>query len=397
MTAGAHPRGTYPVEGAPIEWRTLFDGISEAVMVAGLDYRISLVNRAMCEFAGLAEAEMLGRRCHEVVHGASEPVPACPTRQMLELGSTCATIVPIGDRICEVAVSPGGDSLETGVFVHVLRDITRYVLAEERVKEANHILEATVEARTDELRTLVRSLEAAGAASDSFLANMSHELRTPLNSIIGFSGVLLSGLAGELSEEQRKQIAAINASGRHLLAIIEDMLDLSRIRAGELRFEQEAVDLAALTGECVESVRLLAEERGLGLRFESAEGSVPVMSDTTRVRQIVLNLLSNAVKFTETGLITVGCELTTDGAEVSVSDTGCGIAAAQIELVFDEFFQAKSARAGKPKGTGLGLAVSRRLARMLGGDVTVVSEPGVGSTFTLRLPREHSPLDSADA
>ncbi|GAV31898.1 signal transduction histidine kinase [Coriobacteriaceae bacterium EMTCatB1] len=216
---------------------------------------------------------------------------------------------------------------------------------------------------------------------------MSHELRTPLNSVIGFTQLMLQGLAGPLTEEQRKQLEMVNASGHHLLSLVNDLLDLSRIEAGAVVLQREPIDVAALVAEAVDAVRATADAKGLALEAEVPEPAPPLVSDCTRVKQILLNLLSNAVKFTESG--TVRIAVSQDGhrtVSFAVSDTGPGIPKEDLERIFDEFVQLDAAEG--VRGTGLGLPIARRLAIALGGTLTVKSTVGRGSTFVLTLPQE---------
>ena len=255
----------------------------------------------------------------------------------------------------------------------------------EELMTANDVLQAT----SDELADANRQLTSANEAKSRFLRAMSHELRTPLNSIIGFSGLMLSGLTGELNEEQRRQLEMIDQSGRHLLALINDILDLSRIEAGRVQVEIDPFDLEKLVGELVESVRPESERKGLSLDLEIADGLnlSAFHSDSMRVGQILLNLLGNAVKFTDRGGISVRVRmLGTDTLGVSVIDTGPGIRSQDHDRIFGEFVQAIGPSAPDKEGTGLGLAISRRLAELLGGSILLRSRVGHGSTFTIVLP-----------
>jgi len=249
-----------------------------------------------------------------------------------------------------------------------------------------------------ELRLAKEQAESADRLKSSFLATMSHELRTPLNSIIGFTGILLQGLAGELNAEQSRQLGMVRASAEHLLALINDVLDVSRIEAGGLDVEREPVDLEEVIGTAIEAMRPAAERKSLVLLREVEVRDPVLESDARRVRQIVLNLLSNAVKFTATGTVTV--RLREEGAtlRLEVADTGPGIAPEDLDQLFQPFRQLDlrgSARGHE--GTGLGLALSRRLARLLGGELVARSRLGQGSTFTLLLPRraEEAAMDQA--
>jgi signal transduction histidine kinase len=251
-------------------------------------------------------------------------------------------------------------------------------------------LEKTVEARTAELMRLNRELEDATVAKSEFLASMSHELRTPLNSIIGFSGIMLQGLAGEVPVEQRKQIGMINNAGKNLLGLINDILDLSKVEAGHMDVVPSHFDIGEMVSEAAESVRPLADERGPKLSCGLQGKDTQAYTDPDRLRQVLLNLVGNAVKFTNTGGVSVVADVTDAVTlSVSVTDSGLGISAEDLERIFDEFTQASAPPT--TKGTGLGLAISRRMAALLGGTVTVESEPGSGSTFVVTIPRVWHP------
>jgi signal transduction histidine kinase len=231
-----------------------------------------------------------------------------------------------------------------------------------------------------------QQLEAASRHKSEFLANMSHELRTPLNAIIGFSEVLSEGMFGELNDKQAEYLTDILESGRHLLALINDILDLSKIEAGRMELDAAEFDLPG----AIETTLLLMRERAgrKGIQVERAigEGLAVVCADERKVKQVLLNLLSNAVKFTpEGGRIDVRAEARDGMAEISVTDTGVGIAAEDQAAVFEEFRQV-GASAKRVEGTGLGLALARRFVELHGGRIWLTSELGVGSTFAFTIP-----------
>jgi signal transduction histidine kinase len=238
-----------------------------------------------------------------------------------------------------------------------------------------------------EIEIKSRELETASRHKSEFLANMSHELRTPLNAIIGFSEVLGERLFGELNAKQSEYVTDIAESGRHLLALINDILDLSKIEAGRMELEAGEVELAKAIAQTLSLVRERAERRGIALSSAVDDAIGVVRADARKVKQVLLNLLSNALKFTpEGGRIDVRAVAFDDRVEVSVADTGVGIAAEDQEAVFEEFRQV-GASASRVEGTGLGLAISRRFIELHGGRMWLVSAPGKGSTFAFSLPR----------
>jgi signal transduction histidine kinase len=232
--------------------------------------------------------------------------------------------------------------------------------------------------------------EEANQVKAAFLATMSHELRTPLNAIMGYTGLLDAEIAGPLTIGQRQQTGRIETATRHLLQIIEEILTFSRIEAGREEVHLESVDFVPIVVETCKLVEPLATQKALDFSCHTPDRSIGI-TDPGKLRQILLNLLSNAIKFTDRGEVRLDVSVTRDEITFEIRDTGIGIDAAQQQRVFDPFHQVDRMKAQSFGGTGLGLSVSRELARLLGGDITVESEPGVGSTFTLRLPRVSEP------
>jgi signal transduction histidine kinase/ActR/RegA family two-component response regulator len=246
------------------------------------------------------------------------------------------------------------------------------------------------ERAAEALREAKEAAESASRSKSTFLANMSHELRTPLTGIIGYSELLQKDVERSGQAELLHDLLRIHKAGNHLLAIINDILDLSKIEANKMAIYTERFDVATLLKDVVTTARPLIEQNQNTIEVELSDDLGTMHSDSTKVRQILLNLLSNAGKFTDQGHITVQAtragSISDEWMCISVTDTGIGISAEQIERLFAEFTQADPSTTRKYGGTGLGLALSRRLCRLLGGDVTVTSSLGYGSTFTVRLP-----------
>ncbi len=248
-----------------------------------------------------------------------------------------------------------------------------------------------------ELEEKGRQLEAASHHKSEFLANMSHELRTPLNAIIGFSEVLHERMFGELNDKQAEYVQDVLASGRHLLSLINDILDLSKVEAGRMELELSRFDLPSVLESTATLVRQRAARRGLLLDLSVDERLDEIVADERKVRQIALNLLSNAVKFTpEGGRITLTATPTDGAVRIAVSDTGVGIALEDQAAVFEEFRQVGGDAASKQEGTGLGLTLTKRFVELHGGRISVESELGKGSTFTFTLPVRPAGVVSSD-
>jgi PAS domain S-box-containing protein len=237
---------------------------------------------------------------------------------------------------------------------------------------------------------LFQAAASANRAKSEFLASMSHELRTPLNAILGYTSLLAEGITGPIIPAQQEQLLRIRASATHLLGLIDEVLSFSRLEAGREQLSMHDVDVAAVLDEAAALVRPMAAAKQLPLEIQPPDatgGPLRLRSDVLKLRQILVNLLTNAVKFTDHGSVTLSAHAEGDDVVFTVTDTGIGIPASHLEHVFDAFWQVEQAASRRVGGTGLGLSVTRRLARLLGGDVSVKSVSGQGSTFVVRLPR----------
>jgi len=293
-------------------------------------------------------------------------------------------------------------------FAKVTRDLTERRLAQEReVEGARRIAReeaarADAEVRAGEMRTLAEQLQlrtreleeqrgavvAASRAKSEFLAAMSHELRTPLNAIGGYAQLLQMGVSGPVTAEQQVYLERIQRSQGHLLGVINDILNFSRLEAGEVEFSSATVSVCDMVESVVTMITPQADAKQLTLELGVHDTAPLAQGDPLKIEQILLNLLSNAVKFTEEGgTISFSCGVDGDQVWVEVRDTGIGMPEDELELIFAPFKQVGRSLANPKEGTGLGLAISRDLARRMHGDLTVESEEGVGSTFRLTLPR----------
>jgi signal transduction histidine kinase len=241
----------------------------------------------------------------------------------------------------------------------------------------------------DEIQEKNRQLQLASEHKSQFVSSMSHELRTPLNAIIGLTEMMVKNAERFGTEKAQEPLQRVNRAGTHLLGLINQVLDLSKIEAGKLELHPESVHLAPLIDEVIGTAGQLAEKNKNRLVVDAQENLGALTVDPMRLRQILLNLLSNACKFTKEGEVRLRARRVANGhdwIELAVVDTGIGMTPEQRAKLFEEFTQADSSTAQRFGGTGLGLAITRKLARMMGGDVTVTSEPGKGSVFTVRLP-----------
>jgi signal transduction histidine kinase/CheY-like chemotaxis protein len=317
--------------------------------------------------------------------------PHIPTNEiMLQAGYRARLLVPLM-RFNEVMGALVVRRKAPGEFSKNTIDLLRTFAAQSVLAIQNARLFQEIEEKS-------RQLELASQHKSQFVASMSHELRTPLNAIIGLTEMMVTNGARFGTEKAAEPLKRVHRAGQHLLGLINQVLDLSKIEAGKLELNPESVSLAPLIDEVIGTARQLAQQNKNNLVVEAQEKLGALTVDPMRLRQILLNLLSNACKFTTQGEVKLRVRKVADGrnwVEFAVADTGIGMTAEQQAKLFEEFTQADSSTARRYGGTGLGLAITRKLARMMGGDVTVASEPGKGSIFTVRLPAGPDPVAKA--
>ncbi len=385
------------------KYRELVELSNSIILRWDLDGTITFINEFGRQFFGYANEEIIGRHVLDTIVPATES-GGRDLRKLME--SMCADPKAFEHNINEnmrrngervwiawanrLVPKEGAKGME---ILSVGTDITPLKNAEEQIRKLNqdlqrhtYELERRVAERTAELALAKERAEAADRLKSIFLATMSHELRTPLNSIIGFTGIILQELAGPLNQEQRKQLEMVQGSAKHLLALINDILDISKIEAGQVEIICKPFDLYASLKKVVGLVRPLAEKKGLTVCMKTAPDLGSWTTDQRRFEQIVLNLLNNAVKFTDRGRVTLDAAVEPCGLRLSVIDTGIGIKSEDLPKLFQPFYKIDSQSTRNREGTGLGLAISRKLAELLEGEISVESEWGKGSTFTLRLP-----------
>lgn len=265
------------------------------------------------------------------------------------------------------------------------------------LKQINQEMEQRIAERTIELTAANIKLQEVDKLKSMFIASMSHELRTPLNSIIGFTGIILQGMAGELNEEQRDQLQRVSKAGKHLLALITDVIDISKIEAGKIEAYAEEFQIDSLLKDVLSNLKLQIREKGLEIEVSIVPDKIILRTDRKRLFQSVLNYLSNAVKFTEKGKITIFAEEKGDVVQLSVTDTGIGIKEEDLPMLFQSFVRLDSPLKMTVTGTGLGLYLTKKLVtEVLGGEVSATSTYGKGSTFTLSIPKDLSNKQSKD-
>jgi signal transduction histidine kinase len=299
------------------------------------------------------------------------------------------------EAIAGKILSEHGELTAVVTILHDRREAIEKAQLYEQLKQASDELERKIQAATADiaqqnelLRRQAIELEQASALKSQFLANMSHEFRTPLNAMLGYTSMLLQGVAGPVEQPVKRQLGRIESNGRHLLTIINEILDISRIEAGRMPLQLSTFRLADLVSEVKAELEPIIMRSKLSIVLDLPKDLKPITSDRQKVKQILLNLLSNALKFTHHGSVTMTARRNTKDRTVtlSVSDTGIGIAPLDQDKIFEDFRQLDNSPTRAYGGTGLGLSICRRLAQMIDGRITLQSEVGKGSTFTLTLP-----------
>jgi len=380
----------------PLERRfgELLEAAPDAILQVDADGRIILLNRVTENMFGYTREELLGQpvevliphelRARHVQHRSDYRQK--PMTRAMGSGLALEGIRRDGSRFpVEISLSPSPSPEEFRITA-IVRDITERRLAEERLRKIQEDYTQRLAASNAELELTNRELQRANRLKTEFLASMSHELRTPLHTIIGFSELLAEQLEGPLNPKQMRFVQHVHKDSLHLLDLINDILDISKIEEGRLELRPEAFDFSALVGESLASVRTLAEAKSQILETDL---NVPtaVEADRLRIRQVLINLLSNAIKFTpEQGRIRLEARVQDRFVVVSVMDTGIGIPEEEHDFIFDKFHQVGATTLGVREGTGLGLAITKRLVEQHGGTIRVDSRPGKGSTFFVTLP-----------
>ena len=397
QAAAARQEGTFESR-----FRKLLEAAPDAILEVNPEGQITLLNEAAEKIFGYSRGELLGLNVENLVPAAmrgghsqhrasyaSHP----KTRPMgtgLELQGQRkdGSLFPV-----EISLSPNWIEGSLHVIASV-RDITERKLVESRIRVLHENYTAELTAKNEQLKARNLEVEQANRLKNEFLASMSHELRTPLHTIIGFSELLAEQLEGPLNEKQHRFVGHILQDARHLLELINEVLDISKIESGKLELKRETFDFSHCVEEVLAGIRHQAASKKITLenknRFQST-----LYADRLRVKEILYNLLSNAVKFTlQDGKVWI--ESADDGnfLHVAICDTGIGIPEAEQSFIFDKFYQAGDSRKTMREGTGLGLSITKHLVELHGGHISVVSRPGHGSRFTVSFPLAHAPAIS---
>ena len=353
------------------EWEDTFDAITELIFIHDSDGRIIRANRAYGQMAGMSLAELVGRPFYEIFPKTDSPDDLC--KEAVNSGMSAIKEIKIDSigKTFSVRMYPKLDDKGKYLYsVHIMLDIT----------QRKKMIEAEI---------MKETAEAANKAKSDFLAGMSHEFRTPLNAIIGFSELMATGLSGPLTDQQKEHVTDIFTSGQHLLSLVNDILDLSKVEAGKMELEMNEFNIKRLVETSIALFKEKAYKQNLQMTFEIAQGLETMIVDERKIKQVLFNLVGNAVKFTPAGgIIKVEVTLADDKEflKYSVHDTGIGISTEDQTKLFKPFEQIDTRLTRKYKGTGLGLSLCKQLVELHGGRIWVESEAGKGSNFIFVIP-----------
>jgi PAS domain S-box-containing protein len=385
---------------APVEifaekrFRKLLEAAPDAILEVDIDGHIVLVNETAEKMFGYTREELYALSVDDLVpaamrHGHKQrraSYTAAP--QVRPMGSGLDLMAQRKDgSLLPVEISLSPNRVEDGVrVVAVVRDISARKLIEQKLRAVQETFNSELEAKNALLEARNRDVEQANRLKSEFLASMSHELRTPLHTVIGFSELLIEEVEGELNPKQKRFLGHILQDSRHLLQLINEILDISKIESGKLELQAGTFDFASCLNEVMAGIEQQAASKNIKLENRTTFGE-PVYADRMRLKEILYNLLSNAVKFTPNGgSVWVESRLLEKSLEISVCDSGMGIAEAEQENIFEKFYQVGSTTKGTREGTGLGLPITKKLVELHGGTIRLTSWPGRGSRFTFSLP-----------
>ena len=379
-----------------------YDNVSDVIFVIDVEpndnFRFKSVNRRFLEVTGVPENQVVGKLAWEIIPETAYDLVFGNYKKAIKTGRPVhweeVSEYPAGIKYGEVTVVPVFDANGNCTqLIGAVHDITERKQADAELAMHREHLEDLVKLRTNELAEKSTALEQANIhlqemdrLKSVFLASMSHELRTPLNSIIGFTGILLMGMTGDLNDEQKKQLTIVKNSAEYLLSLISDILDISKIEAGKIELFPEEFYLDAVVKEVIEPLVPVARGKGLEFTIDIPE-PISLFHDERRVKEILTNLLSNAIKFTVRGSVTVSARVPEENKlEIKVTDTGIGIKKEEMGKLFQPFQQVGTELTKKYEGTGLGLYLTAKLAVLMGGSISATSEYEKGSEFTCILP-----------